>query len=165
MNDDKIHYPTAEELRAEMEAPNAAGERLNTEGLNYEVIAAEVARTRKPDGWEAPRVLPPNWREVSRSPDGTTAYQNHHVRVILSCSIERDERAWLHLSISTRERIPNWNELGYAKITFLGNREAYQVIPPKERYVNIHSKVLHLFALLNETQAALPDFTRGTGSL
>lgn len=162
---EKIHYPTADELRAEMEAPNSAGERLNTEGLDYEVIAAAIAATKKPDGWEAPRVLPPDWREVSRSPDGTTAYQSHHIRVILSCSIELDDRAWLHLSISTRDRIPNWQEIGYTKRVFFGDREAYQVIPPKARYVNIHEKVLHVFALLDESQTALPDFTRGTNSL
>jgi len=162
---EKIQYPTAEELRVEMETPSSSGERLNTEGLDYDVIASAVAATKKPDGWEAPRVLPPLWREVQRSPDGTTAYQNHHIRVILSCSIELDGRAWLHLSISTRERIPNWNELGQAKRVFLGDREAYQVIPPKARYVNINERVLHLFALLDEKETALPDFTRGTHSL
>jgi hypothetical protein len=161
----KITYPTAEELRAEMETPNAAGERLNTEGLNYEVIANAIAKTEKPEGWDAPRVLPTNWREVQRSADGTTAYQSFHVRVLLSCSIELDGRAWLHLSISTRERIPNWQEIGHAKRTFLGDREAYQVIPPKARYVNINERVLHVFALLDESQTALPDFTRGTNSL
>lgn len=162
---EKIHYPTADELRTEMEKVNAAGERLNTEGLNYEVIAEAIAKSKKPDGWEAPRILPPNWREIARSLDGTTTYDHHHIRVLLSCTIELDSRAWLHLSVSTRERIPNWQEIGHAKRVFLGDREAYQVIPPKARYVNINEKVLHLFALLDETQTALPDFTRGTHSL
>lgn len=163
--DTKSHSPTADELRAEMERPSSTGERLNTDGLDYEVIANAIAKSVKPEGWEAPRVLPPNWREVDRSPDGTTAYQSFHIRAILSCSIELDGRAWLHLSISTRERIPNWNEIGQAKRAFLGDREAYQVIPPKARYVNINEKVLHVFALLDETATALPDFTRGSGSL
>jgi len=46
-----------------------------------------------------------------------------------------------------------------------GTVEAYQVIPPKARYVNINERVLHVFALLDEAATALPDFTRGTGSL
>jgi hypothetical protein len=157
--------PTADQLREAMEVPNAAGKRLNTEGVNFEVLAEETAKHQIPEGWEAPRILPPNWREVDRSPDGTTCYQAFHVRVILSASIELDGRAWLHLSISTRERIPNWQEIGHAKRTFLGDREAYQVIPPKARYVNINERVLHVFALLDEAATALPDFTRGTGSL
>ena len=153
--------PTADDLRRVMEAPDADGKHLNTDG----VLAQETAKHQIPDGWEAPRILPPNWREVDRSPDGTVCYQSFHVRVILSASIELDGRAWLHLSISTKTRIPNWQEIAHAKNVFLGDREAYQVIPPKARYVNINERVLHVFALLDETATALPDFTHATGSL
>jgi len=145
---------------------NRRGDKLNAEGVDFDALEREVAAQRTPAGWEAPRVLPPQWREVDRNPEGgVTMYQSHHIRVILSCSIEADERAWLHMSISTRDRIPNWNELAHAKRVFLGDREAYQVIPPKARYVNINEKVLHLFALLDENATALPDFTRSTGSI
>lgn len=84
---------------------------------------------------------------------------------ILSCNIEQDGRAWLHLSMSHHERIPTWKEQRVMKEQFLGDREAYSILPPRARYVNIHNNVLHLFALLDETQSALPDFTGGSGSL
>lgn len=85
--------------------------------------------------------------------------------VILTCSYEQDDRAWLHLSVSHRSRLPSWREVREAKEIFLGEREAYQVLPPPARYVNLHPNVLHLFALLDKDQVALPDFSRGTRSL
>jgi hypothetical protein len=67
--------------------------------------------------------------------------------------------------VSHRNRVPSWRELVSVKELFLGDREAYKVLPPKSRYVNIHPNVLHVFALLDEHASALPDFTRGTGGL
>jgi hypothetical protein len=44
------------------------------------------------------------------------------------------------------------------KRTFIGDdREAYQVFPPIDRYVNIHPNVLHLFC--DPAGPVLPDFT------
>jgi hypothetical protein len=138
--------------------------------LRDEFLRARRAKEEaEAEGWEAPRILPPIWEEADRSKlDGSTRYEcaSLKLRAILSCSIEPvDKRAWLHLSVSHKSRIPKWTELAEAKRVFLGNREAYQVLPPKERYVNINARVLHLFALLDEKATALPDFTRGTGSL
>lgn len=168
----KQDLPTADDLRREMDRPNHDGRRLNTEGVNFEKLAEVMATDDRPPGWEAPRILPPLWDEHERSTiDGTTKYFSRALRLvaILSCSYEGDtdfgHHAWLHLSVSHEKRIPKWNELAEAKRVFLGDREAYQVMPPKARYVNINDRVLHLFALLEEGYTALPDFTRGTGSL
>lgn len=141
---------------------------VSTDGINFD----ELARRQNDDGrrvagWEAPRILPPSWREVERDHSGSAKYVNPAARLacILSCDVEDDGRAWLHLSVSHATRIPTWGELRIAKEQFLGDREAYQVLPPRARYVNIHNNVLHLFALLDESASALPDFTGGTGSL
>lgn len=153
---------TAAELREEMEHVG-----VSTEGIDFERLAeVQNDESRRVPGWEAPRILPPSWIERRRGSDGAQ-YMNASARLaaILSCSIESDGRAWLHLSVSHAQRIPTWGELRVCKEQFLGDREAYSILPPRARYVNLHNNVLHLFALLDETATALPDFTRGTGSL
>jgi len=123
--------------------------------------------SRLVDGWEAPQIIPAEWVEFDRDASGAARYQNARrgLGAILSCSIENDGRTWLHLSVSHRIRVPKWKELVDAKVVFLGDREAYQVIPPKARYVNIDSRVLHLWALRDKDASVLPDFTRGTRSI
>lgn len=112
-----------------------------------------------------PAIVPAGWRALDRRSDGV-AYR-HAIRrllVILSAE-EHDDRRWLHLSCSHAERLPKWSELVDVKELFLGvERYAYQVVPPRSRYVNIHPNVLHLFAPLDDPPP-LPDFTRGSGSL
>lgn len=140
---------------------------INLTGVDWSAVEREANRPeRRVAAWEPPRVLPPLWREVQRLADGGQYMSDAlHLAAIISCSNEADGRAWLHLSVSHRDRVPKWRELVEVKEIFLGDREAYQVLPPKKRYVNIHPNVLHVFALLDPNAAALPDFTGGTGSL
>jgi hypothetical protein len=115
--------------------------------------------------WLPPTVLPPQWRLVQRGEDGASYdCRARRLGVIVSCAEELDGRQWIHLSVSHRARIPTWEELVDCKEIFLGQREAYQVLPPRERWVNIHPRVLHLFAL-HDGGTVLPDFTQGSGSL
>lgn len=116
--------------------------------------------------WSAPVVLPPAWELVERDHLGGAKYQarSRGLVAIISCSRELDGQFWLHLSVSHRNRVPTWDELRWCKEIFLGDREAYQVMPPQSRYVNIMPTVLHMFALLDGA-AVLPDFTQGTNSL
>jgi hypothetical protein len=152
---------TADELREYWISRN-----LSTNGIDFEALAAAQSGPRDVPNWEPPRVLPASWREVERGSDGAK-YMNAAARLlcIMSCSIELDGRAWLHLSVSHVARIPTWGEMRVCKEQFLGDREAYSIMPPRARYVNIHPRVLHLFALLEEKASALPDFTAATGSL
>lgn len=141
---------------------------VNLAGVDFDAVAREQARDRTPIDWRPPTVLPPAWTLVEMDDDQRAAAYRAELlglTALFSCSIEQDERAWLHLSVSHRVRIPSWRELREAKELFLGDREAYSVLPPQARYVNIHPHVLHLFALLDPAAVALPDFTRGTGSL
>lgn len=125
----------------------------------------EQSKSIVPSGWTPPTVLPASW-VMQQSADDGAKYINYSMNLaaILSCRYEADGRAWLHLSVSHRLRIPTWGEFRHVKELFLGDREAYTVLPPKARYVNIHPHVLHAFALLSG-EALLPDFTSGTGSL
>ena len=153
---------TPEELEADF-----VRQGIPTDGVKFDKLAEAMQGGRDVPGWEPPRVLPSNWREVERGPDGAK-YMSAAASLacILSCSIESDGRAWLHMSISHRSRIPTWGELRVTKELFLGDREAIQILPPKAKYINLHPNVLHLFALLEEKEATgLPDFTGGTGSI
>lgn len=155
---------TPDELRAELVRLGLA-----TDTVDFDKLAkAQNDRDRRVPGWDAPRVLPANWLEHTRDDDGGAKYVNAAGRLvaILSCSRESDGRAWLHLSVSHALRVPTWGELRTCKETFLGDREALSIMPPRARYVNLHPNVLHLFALLNpEAETGLPDFSGGTGSL
>jgi len=136
-------------------------------GIDHIKLAAETMdETRDVAEWIPPAAPSADWLEVERDPRGGK-YRNaqRSLTCILSCARENDGRAWLHLSLSHRTRIPTWGELGVAKEQFLGDREAYQILPPRKRYVNIHPFVLNLFALLDPEAAVLPDFTRGTGGI
>lgn len=125
-------------------------------------------RRRNDESWfrEAlPSVIPAGWTLLGRREDGA-AYRNDLVglQVIISAESHDDGRRWLHLSVSNPTRLPKWRELVEVKELFLGlERYAYQVVPPRSRYVNIHPFVLHLFSCLDGEP--LPDFTQGSGSL
>lgn len=146
---------------------------LDPSGIDFEKLAElqnDVGRAVP--GWQAPyeRELTPDWKEVPnwRDDHGGTGYTNaqRRLKAILSCSVESDGRAWLHLSVSHfAKRTPTYGEMRTCKELFLGDRYAYAVYPPKKMHVNL-AEVLHLFALLDEKAAPpLPEFSGGTGSI
>ena len=78
--------------------------------------------------------------------------------MIASIAKEADGRDWLHLSMSHRKRVPNYDELVYLKKHWAGeNRKAIMVLPASEEHVNIHPNVLHLFVCISGDP--LPDFS------
>lgn len=79
------------------------------------------------------------------------------LRVMLGGQTYSGER-WLHISLSRATRLPSWGDIGKVKELFLGDdREAYQVYPIKERYINHHPYVLHLWSNFDKP-CYLPDF-------
>jgi len=110
--------------------------------------------------WNAPPA-PNGWAVAEIRRDGGL-YKNwrKNLTAILSCEIAGGKR-WLHLSVSHRDRVPNWQELREAKGAFLGDVYAYQVIPPKAQYVNIDPRVLHLFHCLDGP--VMPEFSDMVG--
>lgn len=53
---------------------------------------------------------------------------------------------WDHVSISRRNRPPNWTEMDYIKRTFFEPHEvAMQLHVPDSDHINLHPNVLHLW--------------------
>ena len=53
---------------------------------------------------------------------------------------------WEHVSVSTRRRCPNWQEMCFVKALFWEPEECVvQFHPPESEYVNNHRFVLHLW--------------------
>ncbi len=57
-----------------------------------------------------------------------------------------DEIAWEHVSVSTEERCPTWEEMDWVKDQFWHNGECVmQLHVPKSDHVNCHQFTLHLW--------------------
>jgi hypothetical protein len=111
-----------------------------------------------------PKVLPPAWRQVHRGMDGAKYMREDGLAVIMSGSVAEDGKRWLHVSLSRRDRLPNWGDIKHVRDVFLGpEKTAYQIIAPKSEWVNIHRYCLHLWHCVDGDP--LPDFTRGVGSI
>lgn len=111
-----------------------------------------------------PLILPAPWRPIQAPGVGQYAYQRPGLVVLVSTDIEQDDRLWLHVSVSRRERLPSWEEINEVKDIFVGkDRKAVMVFPPEDEKVNIHPYCMHLFSCVSED--ILPDFTRGSGRL
>lgn len=99
------------------------------------------------------------WQIVERRADGIAMRNRKRgLYCIVSAAYESDGKLWGHLSLSHVDRLPSWTELTDAKEQFFGNVEAYQVMPPRARYVNLHPHVLHLFTCIQRPNGVLPHF-------
>jgi hypothetical protein len=59
---------------------------------------------------------------------------------------DKDSAGWEHVSVSTRRRPPNWQEMCFVKDLFWSEEECViQFHPPKSEYVNNHPHCLHLW--------------------
>jgi hypothetical protein len=55
-------------------------------------------------------------------------------------------KQWEHVSVSTKNRPPNWQEMNFVKDLFWRDEETVvQYHPPKSRWVNRHPHCLHLW--------------------
>lgn len=61
--------------------------------------------------------------------------------------VTRELGKW-HLSISCRDRYPDWDEIAEARYRVLPNAVTMaMVLPPKEEYVNMHPNTFHLWEI------------------
>lgn len=68
------------------------------------------------------------------------------LRVIVSAAMPEDDITWEHVSVSLKNRNPNWQEMHFIKQIFWGDDEAVmQLHPPQKNYVNCHPHCLHLW--------------------
>ncbi len=109
---------------------------------------------------------PHTWRRVNAGGDGDMwATLDNALKVIWSISIEQDGRLWMHVSVSRPDRLPSYNDMKRVKHLFIGDeRNAYSVWAADPAHVNLHSRCLHLWCVLDGADP-LPDFSRGGGSI
>lgn len=96
---------------------------------------SEMPRVAFASGWS--RMLNPN------GPDGSETYVHETKRLM---AIRGHENGRWHLSVSHRERIPTWGELGFARDHLLPANVWLMIAhPPREYWMNLNSRVLHLW--------------------
>ena len=117
-----------------------------------ELFKAELAVRLAVDG---------RFQVVHESNDGG-AWTDGKTHVIASIAWQQDGRLWIHVSLSQRHRLPSYADLCRVKALFIGDRQALQVLPRREKHVNL-AEVLHVWACWEDD--GLPDFSRGTGSI
>lgn len=60
--------------------------------------------------------------------------------------IAAEGMGWEHVSVSTRERAPTWDEMCAVKALFWSPEDTVvQYHPPESQYVNVHPHCLHLW--------------------
>ena len=65
--------------------------------------------------------------------------------VVMSSGVD-SETGWEHVSVSAKNRPPNWGEMCFVKNIFWDEEEmVVQYHPPKSEYVNFHPNVLHMW--------------------
>lgn len=117
--------------------------------------ALEIRRRLGRGNWSTPiRYGPDGWRFEELGGDG---------RIIVSVAPCGGDD-WVHASMSRPDRLPSYDDLKWLHAAVFGDGWAYQVFAPPADHVNIHERVLHLWGRL-DGQAALPDFTYGSGSI
>lgn len=69
---------------------------------------------------------------------------------------------WEHVSISCRNRCPNWTEMCFVKGLFWDAEEAVmQLHPPQSKWINNHPYCLHLWRPKSQAIPLPPDITVG----
>jgi hypothetical protein len=72
------------------------------------------------------------------------------------------EIPWEHVSVSCRNRTPNWTEMCYIKSLFWTDEETVmQLHPPRSQWINNHQYCLHLWKPLAESIPLPPSSTVG----
>ena len=87
-----------------------------------------------------------NWREINCPVPLNRAYRWGKVQVFVGL----EPGGW-HLSISTPDRNPTWEEIKQARYDFCPHDITMaMILPPTSEYVNIHNFCLHLHQIPNE---------------
>lgn len=128
--------------------------------------------TRTPElAWLAPFLsprLPEGWKRDSRAEtDNGAAWRFARtfgagvgLFVMVSGTVERDARRWVHVSFSRRDRMPSYEDSALVKRLFIGREcKAIHVFPPESEHYNLHPYCLHLWHCVDGD--GLPDFRSG----
>lgn len=72
------------------------------------------------------------------------------LKIIASPGDANEDVPWEHVSVSTRNRCPNWTEMCFVKDLFWEPEETVmQLHPPRSQWINQHPYCLHLWRPLN----------------
>lgn len=111
----------------------------------------------RPGQWNF--VCPVGWKTIQQFGEGFALTEiGGGLRVIVDCTEKLDGNQWIHVSYSRKDWPPSHADTCKVKAAFIGERYAYAVFPPADKYVNIHPNCLHLWARLDGTPA-LPEFS------
>jgi hypothetical protein len=107
--------------------------------------------------------LPNAWHEIHAPFPFQRAYRGKGgLQVIESQALyptppDNEIQEWYHVSISHPSRLPTYDEMKMLKALFIGDAyTALQILPPKDRHVNIQETCLHLWVALGWD--VTPDF-------
>jgi hypothetical protein len=82
-----------------------------------------------------------------------------HIKLAIIAS---DGFGWEHVSVSTRHRVPSWDEMCFVKSLFWDEEDTViQFHPPKSEYVNQHPNCLHLWRPINQHIILPPSWMVG----
>lgn len=86
---------------------------------------------------------------------------------ILSSNADFPEaHGWEHVSVSCKNRCPNWPEMSFVKDLFWrGDETVVQFHPPESEYVNNHPYCLHLWRDTNSEHKLPPSILVGVKAL
>lgn len=86
--------------------------------------------------------------------------------VIASDGVDPISEGWEHVSVSTRRRIPNWQEMCFVKSLFWSDDDCVvQFHPPQHAYVNNHPHCLHLWRPTRQAMPTPPEILVGVKSI
>lgn len=68
------------------------------------------------------------------------------LKIIVNSADLDPKYPWDHVSVSCKNRCPNWPEMSFIKDLFFDEEEcAFQFHPPKSQYINNHPYCLHIW--------------------
>jgi hypothetical protein len=103
---------------------------------------------------------PKGWEILEEWGLGYALRHTNGLRVLIDCATKKDDKLWVHVSFSRKSWTPTHSDACQVKSDFLGDRYAYSVHPPSDKYVNIHNHCLHLWCLVDAARGrVLPEFS------
>lgn len=114
------------------------------------------------------RPVPPGWHVIidgrDSEPPGIACVSIDDLRVIASVNLQKDNKTWLHVSMTRHAELPSYEDMVKVKRLFIGDHvTAYQVFPPADRHVNHHEYCLHLWHCVDGP--VTPDFRLADGMI
>ena len=107
---------------------------------------------------KAPNIIAPPWQTIKKGNDEMIG-RSYPDGICVCFSIEGFDNSasdtppmgigeYAHISISRQNKYPSWDEMRdyiYSCGRFDNKRDVVMLLPPKERYVNLHKNTFHFY--------------------